>query len=73
MVTNRKRFFIKKLTEKSELLVQITKVSGKKIKTTEQKVHNFQLKKIGEKRKTRIATIDFIRNKANKTLKAMQK
>ena len=29
--------------EKSELLVPIAKVSGKKIETTDQKVHNFQL------------------------------
>ena len=58
---NQKRFFIEKLTEKSELLVQIIKVSGQKIKTTDQKIHNFQLTKIGEKKKARITTIDFIR------------
>ena len=46
---NQKRFFIKKLMEKSELPVQIAKVSGKKTETTDQKVHNFLLTKIGGK------------------------
>ena len=46
--------------EKSESSVQIAKVSGKKIKTTDQEVHNFQLTKIGKKRKARMTTIDFI-------------
>ena len=58
--TNRKRFFIKKLTEESELSVQIAKVSGQKIETTDQKIHNFQLTKIGKKRKPRMTTINFI-------------
>ena len=58
---NQKRFFNEKLTEKSELLVQIIKVSGQKIKKTDLKIHNFQLTKIGEKKKLRIRTIDFIR------------
>ena len=50
LVTNQKRFFIKKSTEKSELLAQIAKFSKKKVETTEQKVHNFQLMKIGKKK-----------------------
>ena len=58
---NQKRLFIEKLTEKSQLLVQIIKVSGQKIETTDQKIHNFQLIKIGKERKARITTIDFIR------------
>ena len=58
--TNQKRFFIEKSTEKTELLVQIAKVSGQKIETTDQKIHNFQLTKIGKKRKGRTTTIDFI-------------
>ena len=48
--TNQKRFFIGKSTEKSELLVQIAKVSGKTIETTDQKIHDFQLTKIGGKK-----------------------
>ena len=60
MATSQKRFFIEKSTEKSELLVQIAKVSGQKIETTDQKIHNFQLTKIGKKRKARMTTIDFI-------------
>ena len=48
------------MTEKSELLVQSTKVSGQKIEPTDQKIHNFQLMKIGGKRKERMTTIDFI-------------
>ena len=48
--TNQKRFFIKKSTEKSELLVQIPKVTRQNIETTDQKIHNFQLMKIGRKR-----------------------
>ena len=47
--TNQKIFFIKKSTEKSELSVQIAKVSGQKIETTDQKIHNFRLAKIGKK------------------------
>ena len=46
--------------EKSELLVQIAKVSGQKIETMDQKLHAFQLIKIVKKRKVRITTIDFI-------------
>ena len=48
--TNQKRFFIEKLTEKSELSVQIAKVRAKKIETIDQKVHNFQLMKTGKKK-----------------------
>ena len=58
--TNHKRFFIEKSTKKSELSVQIIKVNGKKIETKDQKVQNFKLTKIGEKRKARMTTIDFI-------------
>ena len=58
--TSQKRFFIKKSTEKSELLVQIAKVSGQKMETTDQKIHNCQLTEIGEKRKARMTTINFI-------------
>ena len=58
--TNQKRFFIKKSTEKSELSVQIAKVSGKKTETMNQKVHHFKLTKIWKKRKVRMTTIDFI-------------
>ena len=47
--TNQKIFFIEKSTEKSELVVQIAIVSGQKIETTDQKIHNFQLTKIGGK------------------------
>ena len=39
----KKKFFIEKSTEKSELSVQLAKVSGHKIETTDQKIHNFQL------------------------------
>ena len=58
--TNQKTFIIKKLTEKSKLSVQIAKVSRQKTETTDQKIHNFQLRKTGEKRKARMTTIDFI-------------
>ena len=58
--TNQKRFFIEKSREKSELSVQITKVNRQKIETTDQKIHNFQLTKIGEKRKAKITSINFI-------------
>ena len=47
--TNQKRFFIEKSTEKSELAVQIAIVSRQNIETTDQKIHNFQLRKIGKK------------------------
>ena len=60
MATNQNRLFIEKSTEKNELLVQIAKVSRQKIETTDQKVHNFQLPKIGKKRKLRMTTVDFI-------------
>ena len=48
--TNQKRFFIEKLTEKSELSVHIAKVRAKKMETIDQKVHNFQLMKTGKKK-----------------------
>ena len=54
-------------------MVQITKVSGQKIETTDQKTHNFQFTKIGKKRIAKMTTIDFISIEANKTLKTMQK
>ena len=73
MATNQKRFFIKKLTEKSELSVQIAKVSGKKIETNDQKVYNFQLTKIWKKRKARMTTIDFISIRGRQNLKTKQK
>ena len=60
LATNQKRFFIEKLMEKSKLLVQISTVSRKKIETTDQKVHNFQLTKIVKQRPERMKTIDFI-------------
>ena len=60
MATNQKRFFIQKSAEKSELLFQIAKVSRQKTETTDQKIHNFQLTKIGGKRKARMTAIDFI-------------
>ena len=41
-------------------MVQIAKVSGQKIKTTDQKLHHFQLTKIGKKAKARMTSIDFI-------------
>ena len=41
LATDQKRFFIKKLTENSEFLVQIAKISGQKIETMDQKIHNF--------------------------------
>ena len=58
--TNQKRFFTEKLTEKSELSVQIAKVRAKKIETIDQKLHNFQLMKTGKKVKARMTTIDFV-------------
>ena len=58
-VTNQKRFFIEKLREKSELSVQIAKVSRQKIETTDQKIHKVQLTTIGKKRKAKMTAIDF--------------
>ena len=58
--TNQKRFFIEKLTEKSELLVQIAKASEKNVETTDQKVHNFQLTRIRKKWKQKMTTVDLI-------------
>ena len=46
MATNQKGFFIKKSKKKSELSIQIAKVSGQKIEITDQKINNFQLTKI---------------------------
>ena len=60
MTTNQKRLFIKKSTEKSELSIQIVKVSRQKIETMDQKIYNFQLSKIEKNRKVRMRTIDFI-------------
>ena len=49
MVTNQKGFFIKKSKKKSELSIQIAKVSRQKMEITDQKINNFQLTKIGGK------------------------
>ena len=57
---NQKRFFIGKPVKRSELSLEIAKVSGKPIETTDKKVHNIQLAKIGRKRKTGMVTIDFV-------------
>ena len=57
MATNQ---IIQKSTEKSELSVQIAKVSRQNIETADQKIHNFHFTKIGKKRKSRMTTIDFI-------------
>ena len=55
-----KKGFLSNNIEKSKLSVQIAKVSRQKIETTDQKIYNFQLTKIGKKRKVRMTTIDFI-------------
>ena len=49
--TNQKSFTIEKTAERSELDLQITKVSGKKIEMTDQKAHNIQLTRLGKKRR----------------------
>ena len=54
---NQQKFFIEKTTEKGSLSIQITKVSGKEIQTTD---NNFQITKIGKKRKQKINVVDFI-------------
>ena len=56
MATNQ---IIQKSTEKSELSVQIAKVSRQNIETADQKIHNFHFTTIGKKRKSRMTTIDF--------------
>ena len=48
---NQHKFFIGKTTEKDSLSLGITKVSRKEIQTTDSKVHNFQITKIGKKGK----------------------
>ena len=57
---NRQKFFIEKTTEKDNLSLQITKVSRKEIQTTDNTVHNFQIAKIGKKRKQKMNVVDFI-------------
>ena len=57
MATNQ---IIQKSTEKSELSVQIAKVSRQNIETADQKIHIFHFTKIGKKRKSRMTTTDFI-------------
>ena len=51
--SNQKIFFIKKLAKKIELLVQIAKDGGQKVETTDQKKHNFQLRRLGKKESER--------------------
>ena len=53
------QFFIEKNNEKDSLLLQITKVNRKEIQTTNNKVHNFQITKIGKKRE-QLYVVDFI-------------
>ena len=68
---NQKRFFIDKSVQRNELPLQIAKVSGKPIETTDKKVRNIQLKTIG-KRKTDMETTGFINIWANKSLRKRQ-
>ena len=57
---NQHKFFIEKTTEKDSLSLRITKVSRKEIQTTDSKVHNFQITKIGKKGKQKMNVVDFI-------------
>ena len=57
---NQHKFFIEKATKKDSLSLQITKVSRKEIQTTDSKVHNFQITKIGKKGKQKMNVVDFI-------------
>ena len=57
---NQQKFFIEKTTEKDSLSPQFTKVSGSEIQTTDNKVHNFQITKIGKTRKQKLNVVDFI-------------
>ena len=57
---NQQKFFIEKTTEKDSLSPQVIKVSGSEIQTTDNKVHNFQITKIGKKRKQKMNVVDFI-------------
>ena len=46
----KKKKFIEKSTEKSEISIQIAKVNRQKIEIMDQKIHNFQLTKIEKKK-----------------------
>ena len=54
-----RNFSSQKQLKKNSLLLQITKVSRKEIQTTENKVHNFHITKIGKKRKQKMNVVDF--------------
>ena len=57
---NQQKFFVGKTTEKDSLSLQITEASGKEIQITDNKVHNFQITKIGKKRKQKMNVVGFI-------------
>ena len=57
---NQQNFFIGKTTEKDSLSLQITEASGKEIQITDNNVHNFQITKIGKKRKQKMNVVGFI-------------
>ena len=48
------------MAEKTKLDLQITKVSGKKIETTDQKAHNIQLTRLGKKEGKKMEVLDFL-------------
>ena len=70
---NQHKFFIEKTTEKDILSLQITKFSRKEIQTTDTKVHNFQITKIGKKRKQKMKVVDFISVRGQQQFKKMPK
>ena len=57
---NQQKFFVGKTTEKDSLSLQISEANGKEIQITDNKVHNFQITKIGKKRKQKMNVVGFI-------------
>ena len=57
---HRKTFTIKSKKEKSELNLQISKVSGKKIVTIDLKIYGLQLAWLSKRKRSLMVVIDFI-------------
>ena len=57
---HRKTFTIKRKKEKSELNLQISKVSGKKIVTIDLKIYGLQLAWLSKRKRSLMVVIDFI-------------
>ena len=57
---NAQSFVIERSTKKEQLELQIVKRSGEKADTTDEKVHEILISRLGRKRKKQMSVLDFV-------------